>query len=385
MRMVEQTIAESGERWGVISRIARQLGIGEQTLRNWVERAEIDTGKRPGTSTEDKTRIAELEKEVGAAAGQCDPQVGLSFFRGGARPPQAVVGYIDAHREEFGVEPICRVLQFAPSTYYAAKSRPLSPRAVSDGLLGEHISRIHEDNYSVYGVRKVWRQLRRDGETAGRDQVGRVMNHLGLHGVRRGKAKRTTVPADSAARPGDLVDRHFFAAAPNRLWLADITYVWTWSGFCYTSFITDAFARRIVGWRVSKSLRTDLALDALEMAIFSRRDDDLSYLVHHSDRGVQYLDIRYTERLDDEHAVTSVGSKGDSYDNALAETVNGLYKTELIHRQGPWRTFEQLELATAAWVSWWNERRLHEACDYVPPAEFEESYYRRLGEASSAA
>ncbi len=295
------------------------------------------------------------------------------------------MGYIDAHREEFGVEPICRVLQFAPSTYYAAKSRPLSPRAVSDGLLGEHISRIHEDNYSVYGVRKVWRQLRRDGETAGRDQVGRVMHDLGLHGVRRGKAKRTTVPADIAARPGDLVDRHFFAAAPNRLWLADITYVWTWSGFCYTSFITDAFARRIVGWRVSKSLRTDLALDALEMAIFSRHDDDLSHLVHHSDRGVQYLDIRYTERLDDEHAVTSVGSKGDSYDNALAETVNGLYKTELIHRQGPWRTFEQLELATAAWVSWWNERRLHEACGYVPPAEFEESYYRRLGEASSAA
>ena len=245
------------------------------------------------------------------------------------------MGYIDAHREEFGVEPICRVLQFAPSTYYVAKSRPLSPRAVSDGLLGEHIRRVHEQNYAVYGVRKVWRQLRRDGETAGRDQVGRVMKDLGLQGVRRGKAKRTTVPGDIASRPGDLVDRHFFAGAPNRLWLADITYVWTWSGFCYTSFITDAFARRIVGWRVSKSLRTDLALDALEMAIFSRRDDDLSHLIHHSDRGVQYLDIRYTERLDDEHAVTSVGSKGDSYDNALAETVNGLYKTELIHRQGP--------------------------------------------------
>ncbi len=296
------------------------------------------------------------------------------------------MGYIDAHREEFGVEPICRVLQFAPSTYYAAKSRPLSPRAVSDGLLGEHISRIHEDNYSVYGVRKVWRQLRREGQTAGRDQVGRVMHDLGLQrrSSGQGQAHHGRRPTSLLA-PGDLVDRHFFAAAPNRLWLADITYVWTWSGFCYTSFITDAFARRIVGWRVSKSLRTDLALDALEMAIFSRHDDDLSHLVHHSDRGVQYLDIRYTERLDDEHAVTSVGSKGDSYDNALAETVNGLYKTELIHRQGPWRTFEQLELATAAWVSWWNERRLHEACGYVPPAEFEESYYRRLGEASSAA
>jgi putative transposase len=295
------------------------------------------------------------------------------------------VGYIDANKEEFGVEPICKVLQFAPSTYYAAKSRPLSPRAVSDGLLGEHIKRVHEENYSVYGVRKVWHQLRREGETAGRDQVGRVMGDLDLHGVRRGKTKRTTVPAEVALRPGDLVERKFVAPAPNRLWLADITYVWTWSGFCYTSFITDAFARRLVGWRVSKSLRTDLALDALEMAIFSRRHDDLSQLIHHSDRGVQYLAIRYTERLADEQAVASVGSKGDSYDNALAETVNGLYKTELIHRRGPWKTMEQLELATAAWVHWWNERRLHEACGYVPPAEFEETYYRRLGEASSAA
>lgn len=295
------------------------------------------------------------------------------------------MGYIDTHKDEFGVEPICRVLQFAPSTYYAAKSRPRSPRAVSDALLGEHIKRVHEDNYAVYGVRKVWRQLRREGETAGRDQVGRVMGDLGLEGVRRGKAKRTTVAGDLSLRPGDLVDRHFFAAAPNRLWLADITYVWTWSGFCYTSFITDAFARRIVGWRVAKSLRTDLALDALEMAIFSRRHDDLSHLVHHSDRGVQYLAIRYTERLAEEQAVASVGSKGDSFDNALAETVNGLYKTELIHRRGPWKTMEQLELATAAWVQWWNEHRLHEACGYVPPAEYEENYYRRLGEASSAA
>jgi putative transposase len=211
------------------------------------------------------------------------------------------------------------------------------------------------------------------------------MGTLGIQGVRRGKVKRTTTPGDLSARPADLVDRQFFASAPNRLWLADITYVWTWSGFCYTSFITDAFARRIVGWRVSKSLRTDLALDALEMAICMRNGENLTQLVHHSDRGVQYFAIRYTERLADEQAVTSIGSKGDSYDNALAETVNGLYKTELIYRQGPWRTMEQLELATGAWVNWWNERRLHEACHYVPPAEFEQSYYRRLGEPSSAA
>ncbi len=251
--------------------------------------------------------------------------------------------------------------------------------------MGKDIQRIHDENYGVYGVRKVWHQLLRQQEQVGRDQVGRIMGALGLEGVRRGKAKRTTTPGDLSARPADLVDRQFFATAPNRLWLADITYVWTWSGFCYTSFITDAFARRIVGWRVSKSLRTDLALDALEMAICTRNGEDLTQLVHHSDRGVQYLAIRYTDRLADEQAVTSVGSKGDSYDNALAETVNGLYKTELIYRQGPWKSMEQLELATGAWVNWWNEQRLHEACHYVPPAEFEENHYRRLGEPISAA
>jgi putative transposase len=277
------------------------------------------------------------------------------------------------------------VLQFAPSTYYAARNRPPSARYRADEVLGAHIRRIFEENYGVYGVRKVWRQLRREGIDVGRDRVGRLMGALGLRGVTRGKHKRTTVVGDLSTRPSDLVDRHFFAAAPNRLWLADITYVWTASGFSYVAFITDAFSRRIVGWRVSKSLRTDLALDALEMAVWARGDDDLSHLVHHSDRGVQYLAIRYTERLADEGAVASVGSKGDSYDNALAETVNGLYKTELIYRRGPWRTMEQVELATAQWVSWWNEQRLHQACGYVPPAEFEGNYYRRLDDAISAA
>jgi putative transposase len=256
---------------------------------------------------------------------------------------------------------------------------------VADVSLGQQIQRIHDENYGVYGIRKVWHQLLRQDVSVGRDHVWRIMAGLGLEGVRRGKTKRTTIAGDLSDRPSDLVDRQFNAVAPNRLWLADITYVWTTSGFCYTSFITDAFARRIVGWRVSKSLRTDLALDALEMAICTRDGEDLSHLVHHSDRGVQYLAIRYTERLADEQAVASVGSKGDSFDNALAETVNGLYKTELIYRQGPWKTMEQLEVATGAWVNWWNERRLHEACDYVPPAEFEERYYRRLGETSSAA
>jgi putative transposase len=240
---------------------------------------------------------------------------------------------------------------------------------------------VHEENFDVYGVDKVWTQLQREGVDVGRDRVGRLMGNLGLRGVRRGKFKRTTITdGDAGTRPADLVERQFTAVAPNRLWLADITYVSTWSGFCYVAFITDAFSRAIVGWRVSKSLRADLALDALEMAIWARSADDLGDLVHHSDRGVQYLAIRYTERLAEEGAVTSVGSKGDSFDNALAETVNGLYKAELIYRRGPWKTIEHVELATAAWVHWWNQRRLHGACGKIPPAEYEANHYRAKSE-----
>ncbi len=292
--------------------------------------------------------------------------------------------YIDEQRAAFGVEPICRALAMAPSSYYAARRRPPSARALRDAVLRADIGRLHRANYAVYGVRKLWHALRREGTLVGRDQVGRLMGSLGLHGAVRGKTRRTTIPAQVTERPADLVERVFAAPAPNRLWLADITYVSTWSGFCYTAFVIDAFSRRIVGWRVSCSLRAELALDALEMAIWSRRSSPLAGLVHHSDRGVQYLAIRYTERLADEGAVTSVGSKGDSYDNALAETVNGLYKTELIRAQGPWRTADQVELATAAWVAWWNEQRLHSACGDIPPAEFEAAYHQRL-QASEAA
>jgi putative transposase len=280
--------------------------------------------------------------------------------------------YIDEHRDRFGVEPICTMLQVAPSTYYAAKRRPPSARALGDAALKPELSRVHEDNFGVYGARKLWRQLLREGIRVGRDRVARLMRELGIAGVVRGKPKRTTIPAAVAERPGDLVERRFRAVAPNRLWVADLTYVRTWSGFCYIAFIIDVYSRRIVGWRVSTSLRTDLALDALEMAIWARRDEDLDGLVHHSDRGVQYLAVRYTERLAKAGAVASVGSKGDSFDNALAETVNGLYKAELIWRRGPWRTAEEVELATLAWVDWWNHRRLHGACGDVPPVEFEQ-------------
>jgi putative transposase len=284
--------------------------------------------------------------------------------------------YIDEHRSSYGVEPICRTLAIAPSSYYAAKTRRPSARAVRDATLGAHITRIHAEHFSVYGVRKAWRVLRRDGIAVGRDQVGRLMRGLGLTGATRTKRTRTTKPAPVSARPADLVERVFAAAAPNRLWVADLTYVWTRAGFVYTAFVVDVFSRAIVGWRVLASLRAELALDALEMAIWHRRDAALAGLVHHSDRGVQYLAIRYTERLAEAEAVSSVGSRGDSYDNALAESVNGLYKAELINPHGLWRSVEEVELATAGWVDWWNTRRLHSACGHVPPAEFEAAYHQ---------
>ena len=285
--------------------------------------------------------------------------------------------YIDAHRERFGVEPICQTLQVAPSTYYAVKARRPSARHVRDGELKLDIGRVHRQNFGVYGIEKVWRQLIRDGIQVGRDRVARLMRDLGLAGVVRGKKARTTQPSDGEERPADLVGRAFTAPAPNRLWVADLTYVSTWSGFAYVAFIIDAFSRAIVGWRVATSLRADLALDALEMAIWARQPQSLAGLVHHSDRGVQYLSVRYTERLAEAGAVTSVGSKGDSYDNALAETVVGLYKTELIRRRGPWRTAEQVELATAEWIDWWNRQRLHGAASNLPPSEFERLYHDR--------
>jgi putative transposase len=288
------------------------------------------------------------------------------------------VNFINAERYRFGVEPICQVLEVAPSTYYAAISRSASARELRDQELKVEIGRVHRDNFGVYGIEKVWRQLNREGIAVGRDRVARLMQELNLEGVRRGKQKRTTLPAEVGERPADLVDRKFTAQAPNRLWVADLTYVPTWSGFAYTAFLIDAFSRYIVGWRVSGSLQAELALDALEMAIWSRRMQDLQGLVHHSDRGVQYLAIRYTERLAEAGVVTSVGSRGDSYDNALAETVHGLYKAELIRRRGPWRSLDQVELATAEWVDWWNQRRLHGAVGGVPPAECEALYRRNL-------
>ena len=267
-------------------------------------------------------------------------------------------------------------MQFAPATYYARRARPESARRRRDESLKPEIQRVYDASLDgVYGAKKVWKQLNREGVAVARCTVERLMNELGLSGVQKGRRyKVTTIGDDALQRPSDLVDRHFVASAPNRLWVADLTYVKSHSGWVYVAFIIDVFSRFIVGWQVSNSLRSDLAIDALEMAIFAR-GDDLVGLVHHSDRGVQYLSIRYSERLDEAGAVASVGSKGDSYDNALAESFNSLYKSELIHRKGPWRNVEHVEWATLNYVDWFNNRRIHESLGYVPPVEFEDHYH----------
>jgi putative transposase len=287
-----------------------------------------------------------------------------------------VIRYIDAHRDQFGVEPICTTLQVAPSTYYAAKQRPPCARRLRDEQLKREIARVWQANFSVYGADKIWTQLNREGIRVARCTVERLMRQLGLRGVRRGTKHRTTIPDELAARPADLVERQFHASAPNRLWVADLTYVKTHTGWVYVAFVVDVFSRFVVGWQASTSLRSDLALDALEMATFARGDEDLTQLVHHSDRGVQYLSIRYTERLGEAGIANSVGSRGDSYDNALAESFNGLYKTELIRNKGPWRGLDDVEFATLEYVDWFNHQRLHTEIGKIPPAELETTYYR---------
>jgi putative transposase len=295
-----------------------------------------------------------------------------------------MTAFICRYKTEFGVEPICRCLQVAPSTYYANLSRPPSARSVREETLATEVRRIFTENFSVYGARKVWRQLIREGRPVARCTVERLMRQMGLRGATRGKIWKTTFSDLTRPRPLDRVERDFCVPAPNRLWVADLTYVRTWSGFVYAAFVIDAYSRMILGWQTSTSLRTDLALDALEMALWRRQHRDLDGLVHHSDRGVQYLSIRYTERLSEAGAVTSVGSRGDAYDNALAETINGLYKTELIRKQGPWRNLDDVEYATLEWVDWFNHRRLLEPIGHIPPAELEGMFYREQASAEEA-
>ncbi len=301
-----------------------------------------------------------------------------------------MIAFIDEHRDAHGVEPICKVLPIAPSTYHermAQRRDPakLSARARRDLVLKPEIARVFAENFAVYGVRKVWRQMKREGHDIARCTVERLMRELGLAGVIRGKPVRTTISDKAVPCPLDRVNRQFHAPAPNRLWVSDFTYVATWAGFVYVAFVIDVYARYIVGWRVSRTAHASFVLDALEQAIHDRRPVHRGGLVHHSDRGSQYLSIKYTDRLAEAGIEPSVGSVGDSYDNALAETVNGLYKAEVIHRRGPWRSCEAVEYATLEWVDWFNNRRLLEPIGNIPPAEAEQRYYAKLDELPMAA
>nr|WP_173025509.1 IS3 family transposase [Acidovorax sp. SRB_14] len=386
VRLVQEHRGEYPSLWAAIESIAPKIGCVPQTLNEWVKRAEVDAGTREGITTAEAQRVKELEREVKELrrANEILKLASAFFGPGGARPPaQVLKDFIDKHRDTYGVEPVCKVLQVAPSAYRRHAALLREPhkrcaRARRDDMLVPEIQRVWRANMQVYGVEKVWRQLAREGVMVARCTVERLMRRLGLRGVMRGKVVRTTISDAKAPCPLDRVNRQFRAERPNQLWVSDFTYVSTWQGWLYVAFVVDVFARRIVGWRVSSSMRTDFVLDALEQALYARQPERDNSLICHSDRGSQYVSIRYSERLAEAGIEPSVGSKGDSYDNALAETINGLYKAELIHRRAPWKTKEAVEFATLEWVSWFNHHRLLEPIGYIPPAEAEANYYRQL-------
>ncbi|NLC36731.1 MAG: IS3 family transposase [Alcaligenaceae bacterium] len=386
VRLVQEHRGEYPSQWAAVQSIAPKIGCSGHTLLKWVQLQEVEAGTRPGVPQAEQERIKALEREVKELRRANEILKSASgFFRsGGARPrTEEINAYIDQHRGLYGVEPICKVLQVAPSAYrrYAARCRNpelRSLRAKRDEQLMVNIQRVWEQNFRVYGARKVWKQLNREGVMVARCTVERLMRHLGIEGIRRGKRVRTTIPDSAAACPRDLVKRRFEADRPNRLWVADFTYVSTWQGWLYVAFVIDAYAKRIVGWRASSSMTTDFVLDALEQAVYDRRPTQSDRLVHHSDRGSQYVSIRYSDRLSEAGINPSVGSTGSAYDNALAETINGLYKTEVIHRRAPWKTKAAVELVTLEWVSWFNHQRLLESIGDIPPAEAEARYYRQL-------
>nr|WP_174804479.1 IS3 family transposase [Martelella limonii] len=386
VRMVLDNAGQHGSRWQAVVSIAAKIGCSANTLHEWVKKAEVDSGQRAGIPSDMAERMKALERENRELrqANEILRKASALFCAGGARPPvEVMVAFIDDQRGSHGVEPICKTLPIAPSTYYAhlakrADPTLLSDRARRDAGLKPQIQRVFEENWEVYGARKIWRQLGREGLAVARCTVARLMKDLGIQGVIRGKPQKTTVPDKKQPCPLDKVNREFRVPAPNMLWVSDFTYVATWKGFAYVAFIIDAYARKIVGWRVSTSAHTGFVLDALEQAVHDRRPTKAMGLVHHSDRGSQYLSIRYSERLAEAGIEPSVGSVGDSYDNALAETINGLYKAEVIHRRGPWRNFEAVEFATLEWVDWFNNRRLLEPIGNKPPAEAEAHFYAAL-------
>src|SRR6516225_5519853 len=374
------TVMEASEvsEFEAIKSIAVKLNVAEESVRRWRRKAQVDAGERPGMTSSEHAEIRKLKREVAELRRANEILKSASAFFAGVRPPRnEMIAYIDTHRDQFGVELICRVLRAAipgfltARGYRAARTRPPSDREIRDEQLIADLREVHQKNYSVYGVLKMHQAMKRKGWIVGREQTRRLMRKVGLRGVQRGKPVFTTIFDPAAARPADLVNRQFRAAAPNRLWVADITFVRTWQGFCYTAFVTDAATKKIVGRAVSATMRTeDLPLQAFNHAVW-QANSTLSELVHHSDRGSQYLSLTYTDRLAELGIAPSVGSRGDSYDNALAEAVNAAYKTELINRGKPWRCIDDVELSTAEWVAWYNQERLHEALGYLTPAEYE--------------
>ncbi|MEF2546388.1 IS3 family transposase [Aurantimonas sp. E1-2-R+4] len=380
VRMVLEHQGDHASQWAAISSIAAKIGCAGETLRHWVRQAERDQGVRAGQTSAERDRIKALEREVRELrqANEILRKASAYFCPGGARPPiPTMTAFIDDHRDVYGVEPICRVLPIAPSTYHEHAARKRDPdrrpaRERRDAELCDDIRRVFEANFGVYGVRKVWRQLKREGIDVARCTVARLMRQIGLKGVIRGKPVKTTISDKATPCPLDRVNRQFKAPRPNMLWVSDFTYVATWRGFIYVAFVIDTFARRIVGWRVSRSAHADFVLDALEQALHQRQPFAGKGLVHHSDRGSQLPFNRSSQHLNEG------GCDGYSYDNALAETINGLFKAEVIHRRGPWRSLEAVEFATLEWVDWFNNRRLLEPIGNVPPAEAEAVYYAQL-------
>ncbi|EJJ6796981.1 IS3 family transposase, partial [Escherichia coli] len=379
VRMVLESQDEYDSQWAAICSIAPKIGCTPETLRVWVRQHERDTGGGDGGLTSaERQRLKELERENRELRRSNDilRQASAYFCEGGVRPPlEKMMPLLDKLREQYGVGPVCSELHIAPSTYYHCQQQRHHPdkrsaRAQRDDWLKREIQRVYDENHQVYGVRKVWRQLLREGIRVARCTVARLMAVMGLAGVLRGKKVRTTISRKAVAA-GDRVNRQFVAERPDQLWVADFTYVSTWRGFVYVAFIIDVFAGYIVGWRVSSSMETTFVLDALEQALWARRP---SGTVHHSDKGSQYVSLAYTQRLKEAGLLASTGSTGDSYDNAMAESINGLYKAEVIHRKS-WKNRAEVELATLTWVDWYNNRRLLERLGHTPPAEAEKAYY----------
>ncbi|HFH2750371.1 TPA: IS3 family transposase, partial [Escherichia coli] len=381
--------SEYDSQWATICSIAPKIGCTPETLRVWVRQHERDTGGGDGgLTTAERQRLKELERENRELRRSNDilRQASAYFGEGGVRPPlEKMMPLLDKLREQYGVGPLCSELHIAPSTYYHCQQQRHHPdkrsaRAQRDDWLKKEIQRVYDENHKVYGVRKVWRQLLREGIRVARCTVARLMAVMGLAGVLRGKKVRTTISRKAVAA-GDRVNRQFVAERPDQLWVADFTYVSTWRGFVYVAFIIDVFAGYIVGWRVSSSMETTFVLDALEQALWARRP---SGTVHHSDKGSQYVSLAYTQRLKEAGLLASTGSTGDSYDNAMAESINGLYKAEVIHRKS-WKNRAEVELATLTWVDWYNNRRLLERLGHTPPAEAEKAYYASIGNDDLAA